>query len=154
MNDKIQNAVQDMITKFNGSYDIARKISTPDPSNSFTGLGSAAFSHKSDNIILYQEEVTLYDSMDKEISNMKKSYFYQYDTGTHKIQKLFADGNLFHELILKEGSFYGEHLCNLDLYTARYSLNNDHLSVTYNVLGPKKNYVISTIYSEPICCCK
>ncbi len=146
MNDKIQPTVQDMITKFNGSYDIARKISAPDPSNSFSACGKAVFSHKSDNIILYQEEVVLYDSMNKELSQMKKSYFYQYDTGTHKIRKLFADGNLFHELILKEGSFYGEHLCNLDLYTARYLLNNKHLGITYNVLGPKKNYVISTNY--------
>lgn len=146
MNDNIQNAVQDMITKFSGSYDIARKIIAPDPSNSFSACGKAVFSHKSDNMILYQEEVVLYDSMNKEISNMKKSYFYQYDVETSRIQKLFADETLFYELNFQEGYFLGQHLCNLDQYTAKYLLNNEHLSITYNVLGPKKNYVISTNY--------
>ncbi len=142
MNDK----AQDIITRFNGSYDIARKISAPDPSNSFSGFGRAAFIQQSDNITLYQEEVTLYGTTNKAILNMKKSYFYKYDSHNQKIQKLFTDKTLFYELNFKEGYFSGQHLCNLDQYTARYLFSNDHFNITYNIVGPEKDYEISTNY--------
>lgn len=147
MNNKIQDTeIKNIISRFSGNYNFIRKISSQDPCNSFSGLGKAVFNKKSYNIILYQEEVTLYDTTDKAISNLKKSYFYKYDTGSQKIQKLFTDKTLFYELIFKEGYFSGQHLCNLDQYTAKYSLANEYFNITYNIVGPEKDYEISTNY--------
>ncbi|MBN8512588.1 MAG: hypothetical protein J0L79_06160 [Rickettsiales bacterium] len=147
MNNMVQDKeINNIMSRFSGNYNFIRKISSQDPCNSFSGLGKASFSQKSNNIILYQEEVTLYNSTDKAISNMKKSYFYKYAPDNQKIQKLFIDKTLFYELIFKEGYFSGQHMCNLDQYTAKYSLANEYFNITYNIIGPEKDYEISTNY--------
>lgn len=147
MNNKIQDTeINNIMSRFSGNYNFIRKISSQDPCISFSGLGKASFSQRSDNIILYQEEGTLYDTRDKAISNLKKSYLYKHDRLNQKIQKLFIDEMLFYELIFKEGYFLGQHLCNLDQYTAKYSLANEYFNITYKILGPEKEYEISTNY--------
>jgi hypothetical protein len=60
-----------------------------------------------------------------------------------------ADGSHFHDLDLSSGSARILHRCGHDLYRGRYrALNRDAYCVAWRVIGPRKNYRMTSLYNR------
>lgn len=80
-----------------------------------------------------------------------QEYVYLFDEERDKIIKRFVDGRHFYELKMNletlEGE--GEHLCEKDLYQAKYKFqDSNHFTLSYDVKGPEKEYVIQTLFTR------
>jgi len=69
--------------------------------------------------------------------------------GSECAQVFRADGSRFHDLDLSSGTARILHHCGEDLYRGRYRVtDDDHYSVGWRVIGPRKNYRMASLYSR------
>jgi hypothetical protein len=128
-----------------GCWNFSRTIS-----NGSFAEGVAIFSEKgADDESLYREEGFLTTEA-KTKHAFWKEYIYRLCGG--QIQVFFKENppRLFHTLRFgKEREAQGEHLCLLDQYKATYYFENAKVfSLSYQVLGPSKNYQIYTTFTK------
>jgi hypothetical protein len=64
--------------------------------------------------------------------------------GGGRIDVRFADGRPFHAFSVDRPE--GEHLCGRDRYRVRYDFGDDWFISQWGVLGPAKDYVMTTRY--------
>ncbi|WP_417904900.1 DUF6314 family protein [Candidatus Tisiphia endosymbiont of Micropterix aruncella] len=137
-----------------GTYAITRILG-----NYGTAKGIAYFIEDKKHIysphsrILYREEldVKYYGNTNK----VKAFKDYLYSLEQNKIVKYFVNENnngLFYQLHFISNTPFqaeGTHQCNLDLYQANYTfLNKNSFELSYKVLGPNKNYTITTSFTR------
>lgn len=141
------NPEKELFLKLPGKYTVKRIID-----NHGCGDGVASFLQINPNELLYKEELNFYyHDYDNKILAVKE---YKYIFENNGITKYFTDENnrLFYRLdfINKENiKIMGSHLCGNDQYNATYIfLNPDSFSLTYEVLGPKKNFNINTVFTR------
>ena len=124
--------------------------------------GEAQFTEICDNgplyKLVYEERGLLATSLNK-THQMFQAYGYCYSPLRDKIAVYFIhDGEwdkLFYELVFQEQKnfwiAYAQHACKEDMYYARYHLmNEDKFSIQYQVVGPTKNYSLSTLFQRKI----
>ncbi|HJD56041.1 MAG TPA: DUF6314 family protein [Rickettsia endosymbiont of Pyrocoelia pectoralis] len=139
------NPAKELFLKLPGKYHIKRTIS-----NHGCGEGIAYFSQINPNELLYKEELNFtYHGYDNQILAVKE---YKYIFENNNIIKYFTDkeSSLFYKLdFVSNTKAIGSHLCGQDQYNATYIfVNPDSFSLTYEVLGPQKNFNISTIFTR------
>ena len=72
---------------------------------------------------------------------------YLWRTAGARIEVLFEDGRAFHDFDPNQGGQASEHLCGEDMYRGGYDFSEwSCWAVTWNVLGPRKDYVSKTWY--------
>eukprot|EP01132_Coremiostelium_polycephalum_P003986 gene3986-4987_t len=101
------------------------------------------------NTYKYNEEGILKQS-DGNSFNVTQRYIYRYNKDDDKICVLFDEKpeRLLHSLDFINSSLaMGHHLCGSDHYDATYQfISPREFKLTYSVVGPRKNYKISTIF--------
>jgi hypothetical protein len=69
--------------------------------------------------------------------------------GDHRFSVFFADGGFFHRADIADGAARVSHDCAPDSYCGRYRfLDADRWSLTWRIIGPRKDLVISTLFSR------
>lgn len=141
------NPVKEFFLKLPGKYHIKRTID-----NHGYGEGISYFLQINTNELLYKEELNFhYHGCDNEILAVKE---YKYILENNGITKYFTDekSSLFYQLDFVDNTkAIGSHLCGRDKYNATYIfLDSDSFSLTYEVLGPKKNFNINTVFYADI----
>jgi len=131
---------------FVGSWDINRIVG-----HIGIAQGVAKFVLKDSHNILYREDLNVLYNNSTKPESAYKEYIYIYNQDTQKIMKKFTDNRLFYELThdFNGRKAYGEHLCECDNYKATYEfLNQDCFTLSYDVRGPQKDYVIETKFTR------
>jgi len=130
-----------------GSWLLEREISTGE-----TFHGKAVFEHISKSAFLMREEGQLVLSDKKEISASRNWYWHLSDENTLEITYDEAALQNYHLLSLDKfkAGWCGtaKHLCGSDLYSGDYKFYEKRLEITQTIKGPKKSYVVSSIYSK------
>lgn len=149
---------KEIFNNFVGEWKLSRIINLESKLNCYKAYGSAHFrrSNEEDNLLLYAEELIInYNQDDNPDRNLNKtqikavqSYKYAFDNSKNVINKLFKDGRHFYELDVREGTAHAKHMCINDSYVADYVFNKNKFSLTYSVSGPKKDYIIQTIFEK------
>ncbi len=153
--------IKNIFSNLIGKYSLKRILG-----NSGIGEGTASFiecqillgrarSLLNTRILLYREELNInYYNHHNKIKAFKE-YLYLLDD--NKITKYFFNENkisLFYQMhfcSIKPFRAEAWHRCNLDSYKANYLFHDqDSFDLSYNVLGPYKNYTIETNYTRII----
>jgi hypothetical protein len=121
-----------------GGYIFERSVSHP----LLIGKGRAYFTYQGPGRYHYREQGCFGDQE-----------FYQtriFHLKEDVLQIYKQDNSLLHQFDLKgEGPFIHRHQCGQDLYTLTLFVpDSAHFTTYYNVLGPKKNYQIHTVYNR------
>jgi len=139
-----------------GSWNLYRTISSP-KFQPMTGAGKAIFDkYKDPNSLLYKEELIL--NLPSESINASKEYIFRLidnDVSVffHETPERFFYTLKFAPKIPSSDKVFdqagGEHLCGNDNYTASYNFfDNDNFELIYKVVGPKKDYIMTTKYKR------
>ena len=138
-----------------GCWKVSRKIQEPQK-NWVTGEGKARFEAISNDpkVLLYKEELQILTNSEK--FDVSKEYVFRYLE--NKISVFFKEKpeRFFYSLEFQQPSnevkvitAQAEHLCIKDLYKAQYKFFDDNkFELIYQVKGPKKNYLMTTIYDR------
>lgn len=123
-----------------------------EPRNSGTVIGDATYIQVVDkkNQLLYRE-TGIFTTVYGVSVNISNEYFYVFNAYMQTIEKYSSkDGAVFELLYALDHNHTGEHLCINDHYLASYQFTYEEKLTTYNltyqVCGPLKNYISSTIY--------
>jgi len=104
--------------------------------------------HQQDNnkdLLLYNEVMQITDIG---LEGYKK-YKYKYDPSSQTITKYFSDDKIFYRLDVCGDGILGYHMCLSDAYKANYEFTDKNkFTLSYEVQGPKKNYIAYSIYSR------
>ena len=69
--------------------------------------------------------------------------------GDHRFSVFFADGRFFHRANVAKGVAAVTHDCAPDTYRGRYRFpDRDRWSLSWRITGPRKDLVISTLFSR------
>jgi hypothetical protein len=101
--------------------------------------------------ILYREDLEITYPHISCINRTYKEYLYFYHRGKNMIYKAFMDSTYFYglEFDCDKSIAKGVHSCNQDYYKATYQiLALDYFIVKYEVIGPKKSYIINTKFTR------
>ncbi len=83
--------------------------------------------------------------MNEQRFEAERQYLWRQDAG--RIHVDFADGAVFHDFDPETGGQASEHLCGEDMYRGGYDFSEwTCWSVTWEVLGPRKDYRSVTWY--------
>ncbi|HCP81557.1 MAG TPA: hypothetical protein DIT67_08145 [Octadecabacter sp.] len=127
---------------FIGSYDVARTI------EDMRGHATSRFEGQAEITLsatgaLYSETGALI--IGDQRFQAERSYLWSEEHG--KILVSFEDGRAFHDFDPNIGGQASEHLCGEDMYRGGYDFSEwSCWSVTWTVLGPRKDYVSTTWY--------
>lgn len=127
---------------FIGSYNVSRVIedARADATSRFEGQAEITLSP---NGALYSETGALI--IGDQRFEAERQYLWAKDAG--KILVSFEDGRAFHDFDPNLGGQASEHLCGEDMYRGGYDFSEwSCWAVTWNVLGPRKDYVSTTWY--------
>lgn len=114
-------------------------------SNYGTIDGKSVFALTEPDVLAYTEKGLLHLT-DGPVLEAHQEYVYRLEDGD-RLAVYFRDGRFFHEVSLADDgrTGTGDHLCKLDFYQAAYRFEGpEAFTVTYNVKGPKKDYVSET----------
>ena len=101
----------------------------------FTGQGQA---------LAYREEGVL--SLGGHSGSAHQSYRYEFPA-CDRAAVHFTDGRFFHDLDLTMGLWACRHRCGDDDYAGQFrALDADSLRVVWQVKGPRKDYVLDSLY--------
>lgn len=79
-----------------------------------------------------------------------QSYFYAFPEAG-KAEVKFADGRLFHDLDLSDGTWSAKHLCGADLYVGSFNVvGPDEWRVMWRVEGPRKDLALDSTYRRAL----
>lgn len=124
---------------FRGNWKIERVITG---SQSGTAKGTATFTETDPCTLAYSERGTLAG-----IGDFSQKYTFRLEEGLLKVY--FSNGESFYTLENRCGVY----CCEKDVYTIKYSsLSPDETTfkIECSVLGPKKGYLITTIFTKII----
>jgi hypothetical protein len=125
-----------------GTWEISRE-----GSKIKTAEGKATFIKVEERCIKYREELKVKLIGSDTVHHTHREYFYIYEEDTDQIRVAFDSMELFYTMKVAGESVTScdEHLCINDTYKATYKfLSDTHFSVSYEVKGPKKDYVLKT----------
>lgn len=108
--------------------------------------GEAVFALTEPDVLHYREKGLL-QLTDGPVLEAHQEYVYRLEEDEHLLSVYFRDGRLFHHLAFGDDgrTASGDHLCKMDFYQAAYRFNGpEAFTLTYNVKGPKKDYVSET----------
>lgn len=173
-----ERPIAEIFRSLKGSWKLKRSLNSAlpgFPSGIFEGTASflprKPTAHSAKAELLYSEKGELKTDTGLTLSANRK-YVYRYNAEEDKISAWFVkedrkdvDGKeevdyLFHDLEIEYGkngwAGKGEHLCNLDFYSAYYEFrlpkdedeDMDVFGVRYKVKGPEKDYTSDTAYQR------
>jgi len=139
-----------------GSWNMYRTITSP-KFQPMTGAGKAVFEQfqENKNALLYKEELIL--QLSSESINAKREYIFRLIEDDVSVYFNENPERFFYTLKFapktpSERVFDqagGEHLCGNDNYKASYNFfDNDNFELIYKVVGPQKDYIMTTKYSR------
>jgi hypothetical protein len=130
-----------------GSWFLERKISSGETLN-----GKAVFEATSDTAFLMREEGKLVLPNKTKISASRNWYWHLSNDNALEITYDEARFKDYHHIYFgkHEDGWRGtaQHLCGADLYSGEYKFFEGRFEITQTIKGPKKGYVISSIYSK------
>ena len=138
--------VKEIFHSFIGTWNIKRTFDT-EP----IGQGIATFELINTDNIRYREDINVKYHNSSNIYQAYKEYLYIYYPNKDTISKYFVYSTHFHDLEFDNTKYIarGLHLCNQDCYKAEYRfLTLGKFTITYEVLGPKKFYIIYTEFTK------
>lgn len=121
-------------------------------------MGIAKFQKNcTDNTLLHYREDGIFTNQVEGTSNkIYRDYLYCFQNDEISVFYAEKSKGLLHTLEFNSTSFSlppitatAKHLCGCDAYNATYEFNlPDEFSMTYAVNGPKKDYIISSIFKR------
>lgn len=134
------------LAALSGAWSVDRSV---DPAGSFAGV--ATFLPRPDGALDYEER----GEMRVGTGSFRAGRRYVFAPREHGFAVYF-DGvprRLFHEVDLHRdaaGALTGSatHLCGADTYCSTYWFETDRLEIEHRVSGPRKNYVMTTLYTR------
>lgn len=144
-----------LIDIFAGEWNFKREIRYLQTNELFaTAIGNAVFTKSVEpNVLLYNETGKLTLSATNTTTNFYKNYCYQF-SGDH-FQVYFSDSCKPQALYQNyrynaaEATPVQEHLCNADTYNTKYLFDEQNaFRQKVEVMGPRKNYSIVTLFSR------
>jgi len=100
--------------------------------------------------LAYSEAVSW--TLDGQMLTGERAYRYAFpapQAAPRHAEVRFADGRLFHTLDVEDGHCEVAHDCPPDRYDGLYVLlDDDRFRVRWTVVGPRKDLVLSTLYSR------
>jgi Family of unknown function (DUF6314) len=138
--------VLEVFNSLKGNWQIFRTIN-----QNIIVRGNASFSEQGTNQFVYREEATVI--LDQQKMNAYQAYFYSY--ANEQIDVSNHAGQLMYSLMFEgERSLpfkaYGHHQCHEDVYQATYQFFTHRIQLEYKVNGPKKNYLITTVFDRNV----
>ena len=112
----------------------------------YTMKGSVLFTKLERNKLLYREEVFYkVPETDNDIKGYRK-YIYHLKNKKEIDVYFYQSSTLFHQLLSSNrGLAEAQHFCRQDLYKGFYDFRlEDNIKISYHVLGPHKDYIITT----------
>lgn len=114
-----------------------------------SGQGTASFQETALNQLDYSEKVTIKYFDNNFQTEAYQKYLYKYVPAKNKLEKYFENTSFFYTLDLKENTATGCHHCKDDLYKSYYRfLDPKSFELVYRVEGPKKSYLMETLYQR------
>ncbi|KAN0038644.1 hypothetical protein ACTA71_000828 [Dictyostelium dimigraforme] len=112
--------------------------------------GTASFNQLDDEFSYQYQEEGLLKQPDNTTFNVSQRYIYRFRDDMITVYFDEKPERLFHTLNFdNSSSATGHHLCGKDTYDAVYQLiSPKEFRLIYSVLGPKKNYKITTTFSK------
>jgi hypothetical protein len=133
-----------------GPWTFERKIT------SINSLAGVAYFLEYEDGLLYSEKLR-FPSPSGKVLLAHREYFYRFSEGNLAIYFAYEGkpADIFMELSLSglRGKMLarGSHLCLNDFYSGEFEFSGESdFSIIYTVKGPKKDYVISTVYSKAL----
>jgi hypothetical protein len=133
------------LSDFAGQWQFERVIEDAHAGQTATASGQAVWTEDGIDQLRYDETGVLL-LPDAAPMQMQRSYIWQADeTG---IDICFDTGLPFHRISFFQATQSDVHLCAMDIYKVRYFFTHwPEWSSIWAVSGPKKNYVMRTLYS-------
>jgi len=138
-----------------GNWNLYRTITSP-KFHPMTAAGKSIFQKYSDqNSLLYKEELVL--NLPSESIHASKEYIFRLIDNDVSVFFNETPERFFYTLKfaskIKSDQVFdqagGEHLCGNDNYSASYNFfDNDNFELIYKVVGPKKDYTMTTKYKR------
>ncbi|MES2215346.1 MAG: DUF6314 family protein [Pseudomonadota bacterium] len=148
----MKDASFNLFNLFNGRWAITRGAVNNTTNKTFLrakGEARFSFAENNSNRLKYDENLKIIYKDYYSPINGRQSYVYDYDEDSNVITKHFSDGRVFYVLNTLENTITGSHICDMDIYKAKYLIiNQTNFIASYTVLGPHKDYTITTIYSK------
>ncbi|KAN0024134.1 hypothetical protein ACTFIV_008532 [Dictyostelium citrinum] len=112
--------------------------------------GTASFEQLDNEFSYRYQEEGILKQPDNTTFNISQRYIYRLKDDMISVYFDERPERLFHTLNFDNSSLAkGHHLCGNDTYDAVYQLiSPKEFKLTYSVLGPKKNYKITTTFSK------
>ena len=142
----------DLFNSLKGTWKISRTVNG-------NGMmhGSAQFIQIQPDVLFYRESGIFTRENNLQTFNVYREYLYCYRDNT--IYVFFAEGDqlgaLLHKLhfVTNENDTnsikaVARHICKNDCYSAEYLFSIDKIHLQYQVDGPGKNYIITTIFDR------
>ncbi|MEM7319371.1 MAG: DUF6314 family protein [Pseudomonadota bacterium] len=131
------------IADFAGRWHLSRRIDDQLSGQVITGEGAAVVSSVQSSYC-YDEELTLQTAGQRPMAAHRRYVWRPSGCG---VTIWFEDGRFFHDLKLSETHPKAHHDCAPDIYDVAYDFSAWPIwSVTWTVVGPRKNYVMHTAY--------
>lgn len=134
--------IKEIFDFFLGSWDVKRIFN-----QELVAQGVATFKLIDVDNILYREDLAIKYPNISCINKSYKEYLYFYHRNNNIIYKTFMDSRHFYDLEFDcdKSIATGFHLCNQDYYKATYQIFAlNHFMLNYEVVGPRKAYIINT----------
>jgi len=130
-----------------GSWTLKREISTGE-----IFIGKAVFESTSSTVFLMREEGDLTLSNGQVIQASRNWYWHLVNANSLEITYDEARVEDYHliEFSKDDTSWNGiaHHLCGADHYSGEYKFSEESFEIIQTVKGPKKDYIVSSIYSK------
>lgn len=133
-----------------GAWSFRRSITNNiNPDLSGVVAGKACFTQVHEFELKYTE-AGMFKLVNNNLIKITNEYFFVYDTNEKQLEKYFALNGKKHSLFYRlKNKNSATHLCSDDIYHANYiSQQPGCFSLIYQVQGPAKNYISTTIYSQ------
>lgn len=130
---------------FSGAWRITRRICDRLAGESGRVNGVVRFAPEADGLRYDETGEMRFGTYRGEVA---QSYLFAFD-GDAVANVRYADGRFFHRLDLSSGAADVAHHCGADLYRGRYRvLGADRWALSWQVTGPRKDYLMSTRYER------
>ncbi|MEN8841932.1 MAG: DUF6314 family protein [Octadecabacter sp.] len=130
------------LSEFMGGYEVSRTIKDARAGATSRFEGRAEISATSDGAEYVERGALI---MNEQRFEAERKYIWR--RAGERIEVLFEDGRAFHDFDPSLGGQATEHLCGEDMYRGGYDFSEwTCWAVTWNVQGPRKDYVSTTWY--------
>ncbi len=142
--------IASLFCSLQGKWAFSRLISGEGSVNGIATFTKSTLNEKT----LYYRETGVFTQNNGCRFNVSRNYHYHYHQQEDTISVYFAEElpRLFQTLkFTTPTTAIASHLCKCDTYNAIYTFHSeDEFSIFYSVLGPKKNYTMTTIFNRSL----